>query len=105
MRPCPRTKIPSGGISAFGKLIIKSFGYGVFQTILFNVPFGVIQVVAILGGGWLATRFQRKGLIIVDCGLIAAVGTLLMIVVPRKQKVLLFGYYLVGDSYAISTSV
>lgn len=90
--------IPSGGISTFGNLIIKSFGYDSFQAILFNIPFGVIQIIAILGGGWLATRYQKKGLVIVGFAAIAAVGTLLMLVVPRDQKgVLLFGYYLVGS--------
>ncbi|GFG10262.1 uncharacterized transporter C757.13 [Aspergillus udagawae] len=95
--------IPSGGISTFGNLIIKSFGYNSFETILFNIPFGVIQIIAIIGGGWLATRFQRKGLVIVGFALIAAVGTLLMLVVPREQKgVLLFGYYLVSCLAAIT---
>ncbi|PYH97197.1 MFS general substrate transporter [Aspergillus ellipticus CBS 707.79] len=91
--------IPSGGISTFGNLIIKSFGYGSFETMLFNIPFGAIQVVAILGGGWLATRFQRKGLVIIAFAAISAVGTVLMIVVPRDQKgVLLFGYYLAWEA-------
>ncbi|KAF9891125.1 hypothetical protein FE257_005061 [Aspergillus nanangensis] len=98
--------IPSGGISTFGNLIIKSFGYDSFQTILFNIPFGVIQIVAIIGGGWLATRYQRKGLVIVGFAAIAAVGTLLMLVVPRDQKgVLLFGYYLVSCLAAITPLV
>ncbi|EAU35089.1 conserved hypothetical protein [Aspergillus terreus NIH2624] len=92
--------IPSGGISTFGNLIIKSFGYNSFETILFNIPFGVIQIIAIIGGGWLATRFQRKGLVIVGFAIVAAIGTLLMIVVPRDQKgVLLFGFYLVCVPY------
>ncbi|KAF7178216.1 hypothetical protein CNMCM7691_006888 [Aspergillus felis] len=95
--------IPSGGISTFGNLIIKSFGYSSFESILFNIPFGVIQIIAIIGGGWLATKFQRKGLVIVGFAVIAAVGTLLMIVVPREQKgVLLFGYYLVSCLAAIT---
>lgn len=30
--------IPSGGISTFGPLIVKSFGFDSFTTILFNMP-------------------------------------------------------------------
>ena len=91
------TRIPSGGIGTFGSLIVKSFGYTNFQSILFNLPFGAIQIVSILGGGWLATRFKMKGLVIVLFATLSAVGTIIMLVVPRDQKgVLLFGYYLVS---------
>jgi nitrate/nitrite transporter NarK len=90
-------RIPSGGISTFGSLIIKSFGYTNFDAILFNLPFGAVQVVVILGGGWLATRFKTRGLVIAGIATIAAIGTILMLTVPREQKgALLFGYYLVG---------
>ncbi|KAL4982145.1 major facilitator superfamily domain-containing protein [Aspergillus falconensis] len=89
--------IPSGGISTFGSLIITSFGYTNFTAILFNLPFGAIQFVIILLGGWLATKFRTKGLVIAGIAMIAAVGTILMLTVPREQKgVLLFGYYLVS---------
>ncbi|KAL2801910.1 major facilitator superfamily domain-containing protein [Aspergillus granulosus] len=89
--------IPSGGISSFGSLIIKSFGYENFEAILFNLPFGAVQIVVILGGGWLATKFKTKGLVIAGIAMIAAVGTILLLTVPREQKgVLLFGYYLVS---------
>ncbi|KAL2849846.1 major facilitator superfamily domain-containing protein [Aspergillus pseudoustus] len=87
----------SGGISTFGSLIIKSFGYENFQAILFNLPFGAVQIVVILGGGWLATNFKTKGLVIAGIAMLAAVGTILLLTVPRDQKgVLLFGYYLVS---------
>ncbi|KAF5572598.1 allantoate transporter [Fusarium pseudoanthophilum] len=56
--------IPSGGISTFGSLIVKSFGYNNIQTILFNIPFGAVQMCAIIGSGWLATKLGRKGPII-----------------------------------------
>lgn len=88
--------IASGGISSFGSLIVKSFGYSSFETLLFNIPFGVIQILAIIGSAWLATRFQRKGLVIAAFSVLPCIGTILMLAVPREQKgVLLFGYYLV----------
>ncbi|KAL4940560.1 hypothetical protein BDV06DRAFT_224003 [Aspergillus oleicola] len=47
--------IPSGGITTFGPLIIESFGFDQLKTMLFNMPFGAIQLIATLGGAWLAT--------------------------------------------------
>ena len=44
--------VPSGGISTFGPLIIESFGFDKFTTILFNIPFGAVQMIATLGGAW-----------------------------------------------------
>ncbi|KAK3947107.1 putative MFS transporter [Pseudoneurospora amorphoporcata] len=95
--------ITSGGIGNFGNLIVKSFGYSSFETILFNIPFGVIQVVAVVGTGWLATRFQRKGLVIAGVSVLPMIGTILMLTVSREHKgVLLFGYYLVSCMAAIT---
>jgi MFS family permease len=57
----------------------------------------MFSLLSILASGWLATRFQRKGLVICGLAVIAAIGTLLMILVPRSNHgVLLFGYYLVS---------
>ena len=57
-----------------------------------------MQVVIILGGGWLASKLRTKGLVIAGIAMIAAVGTILLITVSREQKgVLLFGYYLVSS--------
>jgi hypothetical protein len=39
--------VPSGGVSTFGPLIVQSFGYNRFETILFNIPFGAVQLVAV----------------------------------------------------------
>lgn len=95
--------IASGGISTFGNLIIKDFGYTNFEAILFNIPFGAIQIVSILGSSWGATRFKRKGLAIALVSVLPAVGTIIMLTVPRNHKgVLLFGYYLVSCLAAIT---
>jgi hypothetical protein len=53
--------IPSGGISSFGPLIVQSFGFDSFTTILFNIPFGALQIVATMGDAFLATRIKMKG--------------------------------------------
>ena len=91
-------RVASGGISTFGNLIVKSFGYNQFQTILFNIPFGAIQIIAIIGSAWIATRTQRKGLVIAGTAVFPTIGTILMLTVDREQKgVLLFGYYLVRE--------
>ncbi|KAK4159507.1 major facilitator superfamily domain-containing protein [Cladorrhinum sp. PSN259] len=95
--------IASGGIGTFGSLIVKSFGYTNFQAILFNIPFGVIQFCVIIGSGWVATRFQHKGLTIAGVSCLPIVGTIIMLTVPRRHKgVLLFGYYLVSCMAAIT---
>lgn len=36
-------RIPSGGIGTFGPLIVQSFGFDKFKTILFNIPFGAVN--------------------------------------------------------------
>ncbi|SPN96644.1 probable permease of the major facilitator superfamily [Cephalotrichum gorgonifer] len=98
--------IASGGIGTFGSLIVKSFGYDEFEAILFNIPFGVIQVIAIMSTGWIATKFQRKGLTITGISVLPIIGTVLMLTVPREQKgVLLFGYYLVSCLAAVTPLV
>jgi MFS family permease len=95
--------IASGGISTFGNLIIRDFGYTNFQSILFNIPFGVIQIVCILGSAWGAARWSRKGLAIALVAILPIVGTIMMLTVPRQHKgVLLFGYYLVSCLAAIT---
>jgi hypothetical protein len=95
--------IASGGISTFGNLIIKDFGYTSFEAILFNIPFGAIQIVAILGSSWGATRFKRKGLAMALVSILPIIGTVMMLTVPRQHKgVLLFGYYLVSFLAAIT---
>jgi len=96
-------RIASGGIGTFGNLIVRDFGYDPFEAILFNIPFGVIQIAAIIGSGYAATRFQRKGLTIAGVAVLPSIGAVMMLTVPRQHKgVLLFGYYLVSCMAAIT---
>ena len=97
--------IPSGGISAFGPLIIEGFGFGKFETILFNMPFGVVQIVATVGGAWLATRLKKKSPVLILLCIPPIAGIIILMVVGRgasKRGVLLFGYYLTSFYPGIS---
>lgn len=88
---------PQGGISNFGNLIIRDFGYDAFTTILFNIPYGVLQVIAIVGAAALATKWKHTGYVITIASVFPTVGTIILLTVPRSQKgVLLFGYYLIS---------
>lgn len=97
--------IPSGGISTFGPLIVQSFGYDSFTTILFNIPFGFVQLCVTLGASWLATRYKRKGPIlallcippIIGCAILMAVDH-----VTGSKGVLLFAYYIISFYPAIT---
>ncbi|KAI0377486.1 MFS general substrate transporter [Hypomontagnella monticulosa] len=100
--------IASGGISVFGNLILKDFGFTNFNAILFSMPTGAIQIVVIIGSAWVATRIGRKGLVITGLACLPTIGTVLMLTVPRKESnkgVLLLGYYLVQCLGAITPMV
>lgn len=88
--------IPSGGITTFGPLIIQSFGFGKFQTILFNMPFGAVQIIATLGGAFLATKLKKKGPVLILLCIPPMIGIIILMVVGRGKEdrgILLVGYY------------
>lgn len=97
--------IPSGGISTFGPLIVESFGFGPFETILFNMPFGAVQLVAILFSAWAATRWKAKGPVLTALCVPPIIGISILLGVPYKTSnrgVLLFGYYITSVYPAIT---
>lgn len=95
-------RIPSGGITTFGPLIIQAFGYDSFTTILLNIPFGAVQIVATIGGAYLATYLKKKGPVlallcfppIVGCAMLLAISH-----TPANRGALLAGYYLVSSKF------
>lgn len=97
--------IPSGGISTFGPLIVKSFGFDSFTTILFNIPFGAVQMVATLGGAYLATRWKKKSPVLILLCIPPIIGCVILLAVGREKQhraELLVGYYLISVYPGIS---
>jgi heme/copper-type cytochrome/quinol oxidase subunit 4 len=97
--------IPSGGITTFGPLIVQSFGFDSFTTILFNMPFGAVQIIATLGGAWLATKLKKKSPVLILLCIPPIIGIVILLVVGRgadHKAVLLVGYYLTSFYPGIS---
>ncbi|EAW18144.1 putative MFS transporter [Aspergillus fischeri NRRL 181] len=65
--------ISNAAISSFSALIIKSFGYTTKETELLTIPGGVVSVISILTGTYLAGRFDQRCLSLIGilaCGLL-----------------------------------
>ncbi|ODO02939.1 hypothetical protein I350_05781 [Cryptococcus amylolentus CBS 6273] len=52
--------VPSGGISAFGGLITKGFGFDAFTTILLQMPLGAIGISGTLISIYNTNKFKRR---------------------------------------------
>ncbi|KOS17138.1 putative transporter [Escovopsis weberi] len=95
----------SGGISTFGPLIVQSFGFEPFIAIIFYIPFGFVELVAILFGAWLSDRIRMKSVVLLLLSLPPIVGTVMLLVTgrgPGDRAVLLTGFYIVSVYPAIS---
>jgi uncharacterized membrane protein len=97
--------IPSGGISTFGPLIVQSFQFDSFETILLNIPFGFVQLVATMGGAFIAMKIKRKGPVIAGLCIPPIVGCVMLMVLKHDgthKGPLLVGYYLISVYPGIS---
>jgi MFS-type transporter involved in bile tolerance (Atg22 family) len=77
---------------------VKSFGFNSFTTILFNIPFGAVQMVATLGGAWLATKLKKKSPVLILLCIPPIIGIIILMVVDHTKQhrtTLLVGYYLI----------
>ncbi|KAL9109084.1 MAG: hypothetical protein Q9227_006175 [Pyrenula ochraceoflavens] len=91
--------IPNGGISNFGTIIIKGFGFSTLVTTLMQVPYGALISLSILLCVYLNNRFHNNNrclfILLFLCPNIA--GSFGLRFVPLDQKVgRLICYYLTG---------
>ena len=100
--------IPSGGITTFGPLIVRSFGFSSFQAILFNMPFGAVQIIATLGGAFAATHWKVKSPFLAALCVPPIIGLSILHSVshdPSNRGLLLFAYYITSVYPAISPMI
>lgn len=80
-------------------MIVKAFGYDSFETILFNIPFGAVQLVATMGGALVATKLRMKAPVLAFLSLPPIAGCVMLLFLPRSANAkapLLVAYYLIS---------
>lgn len=51
--------VPSGGVSSFGSIVIKGFGFSTLNTTLLQMPLGVVQVISYIVAGRITARWKN----------------------------------------------
>ncbi|KAJ5085197.1 major facilitator superfamily domain-containing protein [Penicillium argentinense] len=89
--------VPNGGTTSFSTIIIKSFGYDEFQTILMGLPASAFQLTTVILAA-VGTSFIRKSrLVALVLIYLMAIGGILMIkLLPEPEKLArLAGFWLI----------
>jgi hypothetical protein len=93
--------IPNGGITTFGSVIIKSFGFNSRLSLLLGAPSGLFDLGGKLLFTYLSDNFLDRTLFSFIAIMLPMIGGIMMIVIPQSANgALLFGYYLISVSGA-----
>lgn len=89
------TNVPNGAVSSFSSIIISSFGYNSYQTLLLNLPSAAVAFVAVGTATFFAGKFNARGMAIISLVVPTMIGGALMAWLPADNKAgLLAGNYL-----------
>lgn len=89
--------------NTFGPLILAGFGFNKYTTSLLNIPFGVLQFLAILAGSYAAYKSKYKSIILATFMLPVIAGISVLYALPRTHKEqgpLMVGFYLFAFLFA-----
>lgn len=87
--------IPNGGLGNYFNLILQSYGYNPFQTLLLGIPTGAVQVVAVLLGGWISRVYRNMRIYVAIVGIAICLTGLLIQYLTTNDGARLFGYYII----------
>lgn len=91
--------IPNGGITTFGSLTIKSFGFDERTSLLLGAPSGVFDTGGKLFFTWISDKYRDRSFPAFVAILFPMVGGVLMICLPQSAKAgLCIGYYMISVS-------
>lgn len=102
------TAIPGAAINIFGPLIVRGFGYDGYDTMLFLVPYGALQIIAMALSYWLSTKTQYKSPLVIVFLIPCLIGMVILYTTGRDkehQAALLVAYYLLACSSAVTPAL
>jgi hypothetical protein len=89
------TNVPNGAVSSFQSIIIKSFGFDEYETLLLGIPGAAIAFCSVLFGTLWAGRFNARSYAIIFLIIPTLTGGALMAWLPADNKAgLLAGNYI-----------
>jgi hypothetical protein len=80
------SNVTNGAVSSFQATIIKSLGYTSKQSALLSIPGGVVNIIAILGGTYVAGKYNKRALNIILLIIPAIIGGALMAFLPQSAS-------------------
>lgn len=85
--------------NTFGPLILQGLGFTSYRTALLNMPFGAMQIIAILSCAWICQKAKLKSAILLGVAAPVMAGLISLYVLPRgaaHSGGLLVSYYLLA---------
>ncbi|GMM30668.1 hypothetical protein DAMA08_034130 [Martiniozyma asiatica (nom. inval.)] len=89
--------IPNGGVSGFGTLILKSFGYSNLESLLMKMPLGACELVGLVALPFLSKFVQQRMILALFYMSVVVMSVcLLAFATTVDQNASLAGYYILG---------
>ncbi|KAK7691754.1 hypothetical protein QCA50_005155 [Cerrena zonata] len=80
-------QIPNGVTTNFSSIIIKSMGFTQFQTVLLDIPSSILQIVSLVGSGYLAGKFPNSRAIMMFIGnSVCIIAAAVLTYGPKDEK-------------------
>ncbi|ETN42385.1 uncharacterized protein HMPREF1541_01539 [Cyphellophora europaea CBS 101466] len=89
------TNVPNGAVSSFQSIIISSFGFDEYETLLLNLPSAAVSFIAVAAGSFLAGKYNARCIVIICLIIPTMMGGALMAWLPADNNAgLLAGNYM-----------
>ncbi|OAL47063.1 MFS general substrate transporter [Pyrenochaeta sp. DS3sAY3a] len=86
--------IPNSIATSFGNILVKGMGYTSRESLLLVTPLGAYEIVALVGGTWVAMKTEQRLYACIAIHIPAIIGAILMATTNKVPA--LIGYYLSG---------